>query len=100
MPYTIRVRRDTSSNWSSTNPILALGEVGYDVTNDKLKVGNGVNTWNSLTYLDADPGAHTHGIGDLSDFQVTSPVTGQVFRYSGTKWTNQAPETLTDGGNF
>jgi hypothetical protein len=100
MPYTIRIRRDTSSNWSTANPILALGEIGYDVTNDKLKVGNGIAAWNSLTYLDADPSIHVHGLSDLTDFQVTNPITGQVFRYSGTKWVNDAPENLTDGGNF
>jgi hypothetical protein len=100
MPYTIRVRRDTESNWTTANPILALGEIGYDVTNDKMKVGNGIATWSSLTYLNADPSIHVHGMGDLSDFQVTNPIVGQVFRYSGTKWVNDPPENLTDGGNF
>lgn len=100
MPYTIRVRRDTASNWTTADPVLALGEIGYDVTNDKLKVGNGIATWSALTYLDADPSTHFHSLADLSDFQVTNPVTGQVFRYSGTKWVNDAPENLTDGGNF
>lgn len=46
------------------------------------------------------PLAHTHSLSDLVDFQITSPQTGQVFRFSGTKWINEASETLTDGGNF
>jgi hypothetical protein len=100
MPYTIRVRRDTASNWDTADPVLALGEIGYDVTNDKMKVGNGIATWSNLTYLNADPSIHVHGMSDLSDFQVTNPIAGQVFRYSGTKWVNDPPENLTDGGNF
>ena len=46
------------------------------------------------------PLAHTHSLSNLEDFQVTSPQVGQLFRFSGIKWINQAPETLTDGGNF
>jgi hypothetical protein len=35
--------------------------------------------------------SHTHGIEDLTDFQVTTPVAGQAFSYNGTKWVNTAP---------
>lgn len=45
----IQIRRDTAANWSSTNPTLAAGEMGYDTTNGVLKVGDGATTWNSLS---------------------------------------------------
>jgi hypothetical protein len=32
--------------------------------------------------------SHTHGIVDLTDFQVTSASAGQVLEFNGTKWTN------------
>lgn len=43
-----RIRRDTATNWSAANPILNSGEVGYDVDNNLLKVGNGTTPWLSL----------------------------------------------------
>lgn len=41
-------RRDTAANWTSTNPILAAGELGFDTTNKVLKIGDGTTAWNSL----------------------------------------------------
>jgi hypothetical protein len=47
----IQFRRDTAANWTSTNPILAPGEIGYDTTNNKFKIGNAAgNTWSQLIY--------------------------------------------------
>jgi len=60
----IKLRRDTAANWSSANPILALGEPGYDTTNNKIKVGNGTTAWNSLSYLTDESGGGA-GIGSL-----------------------------------
>ena len=47
----ICVRRDTAANWTSANPTLLNGEVGYDTTNNKIKIGNGTLGWNALSYL-------------------------------------------------
>lgn len=44
----ILVRRDTATNWSTANPVLASGEWGYDQSNRVYKMGNGVTAWNSL----------------------------------------------------
>lgn len=41
-------RKDSSANWAANNPVLALGEPGFDTTNQILKVGDGVTPWNSL----------------------------------------------------
>lgn len=41
-------RKDSSANWTANNPVLALGEPGFDTTNQILKVGDGVTPWNSL----------------------------------------------------
>lgn len=46
----IQFRRDTSSNWTSTNPILAQGELGLETDTSKYKIGNGSSAWNSLSY--------------------------------------------------
>lgn len=44
----IQVRRGTSSEWASANPVLGEGEPGYDLTNKILKVGDGTSTWSDL----------------------------------------------------
>lgn len=43
-------RNDTSQNWEINNPILSQGEIGYDSTNKKIKIGDGVSHWNDLNY--------------------------------------------------
>jgi hypothetical protein len=47
---TIQLRRDSLANWTSVNPTLAAGEVGYDSTSNKIKIGDGTTAWNSLEY--------------------------------------------------
>lgn len=48
----IQIRRDTSTNWTTVNPILAQGELAFETNTRKLKVGDGVTAWNSLSYYD------------------------------------------------
>ena len=45
----IQVRRDTAANWTTTNPILAAGEIGLETDSGRLKVGDGVTSWNTIT---------------------------------------------------
>ena len=52
---TITIRKGSSSQWSSTNPVLASGEPAFDTTNNILKIGNGVSNWNSLNSISANP---------------------------------------------
>ena len=46
----IQLRRDTTTNWESTNPVLAAGEVGFDSTENKIKLGDGASEWLDLDY--------------------------------------------------
>ena len=41
MANKIQIRRDTASNWTSSNPTLSQGEQGYETDTGKLKIGNG-----------------------------------------------------------
>jgi hypothetical protein len=43
-------RRDTASNWTTTNPTLASGEIGFETDTLKFKVGDGSTAWTSLKY--------------------------------------------------
>ena len=57
MASRIQIRRDTSSNWTSANPVLAQGEIGFETDTYKLKIGDGVTEWNSLDYFVGDIGS-------------------------------------------
>ena len=50
MANKIQIRRDTASNWTSSNPTLSQGEQGYETDTGKLKIGNGSTAWTSLGY--------------------------------------------------
>jgi hypothetical protein len=179
----MKQRRGTAADWSSSNPVLATGEIGFETDNSQFKIGDGVNQWNDLAYfvnadgisgtlgdyielaekgtadgvatldaqgqvpadqlgnatvdlsayatetyvdtavstlVDAAPAAldtlnelaaalgddenfattvtnalagkadsaHTHGIDDITDFQITAPAEGETLNYDGTKWVN------------
>lgn len=49
----IQFRRGTAAGWTSANPTLAAGEVGYETDTGYMKVGNGSTAWNSLAYQNA-----------------------------------------------
>jgi len=46
----IQLRRDTPTNWTTLNPILADGEPGFERITRRVKVGDGVTPWNDLPY--------------------------------------------------
>lgn len=46
----IQIRRGTAVQWSSTNPILADGELGFETDSKKGKLGTGIASWNDLPY--------------------------------------------------
>jgi hypothetical protein len=52
MPVSTKIqhRRDTAANWTSTNPTLNAGEIGFETDTLKFKIGNGSTAWTSLTY--------------------------------------------------
>ena len=47
----ILMRRDSAENWMTVNPILASGEIGYDATVKKHKIGDGLHHWDDLPYF-------------------------------------------------
>lgn len=53
MAAKIQIRRDTAANWTSNNPTLSNGEMGYETDTNKLKFGNGSDNWTTLGYFGA-----------------------------------------------
>ena len=50
MASVIQFRRDTASAWTSANPTLASGEIGFETDTSKFKIGDGSTAWSSLGY--------------------------------------------------
>ncbi len=75
----IQLRRDTSANWASANPILAQGEIGLNLTTSQYKIGDGTTAWNSLAY-----GAFSGAVGGLDFTATTDPSapTGAITMYA------------------
>lgn len=48
---TFQFRRGLAENWKKNNPVLALGEPGFERDTYKLKIGDGVTAWNDLAYF-------------------------------------------------
>lgn len=62
----IKLRRDTSVNFTSKNPVLGAGEPAYETDTKKLKIGDGTTAYNSLDYF--------AGGGGSTEFNVVQPL--------------------------
>lgn len=47
----VKHKTDTAANWISKNPVLLKGEIGVESDTNKIKIGDGTNTWNILSYF-------------------------------------------------
>jgi hypothetical protein len=59
----IKIKRGTTSQWNSSTTPLLSGELGLDITLNKLKAGNGSSLWTNLPFLTSDGGGDT---GDIT----------------------------------
>ena len=66
----LQQRRGTAASWTSTNPTLAAGEIGFETDTGKFKIGDGSTAWAALAY-------NTNGA-------TASPLTtkGDLYTYS------------------
>ena len=81
MAVQIQIRRDTLSNWTSHNPILAVGELAYVTDTDAVKVGDGTTTFTNLAYSNVGPTGPTgptgpQGIQGIQGIQGVQGPTG------------------------
>lgn len=90
----ILLRRDTASNWTSEDPTLSSGEIGYETTTGRFKIGDGSTAWTSLSYF-------MGSLDDVGNVTITSAASGQFLKWNGTAWVNDAIDLGTDTtGNY
>jgi len=90
----IKIRRGTAAEWTSANPTLAAGELGFETDTARSKLGDGTTAWTSLGYTVGDssgvgtvewtsvvdkptefpPAAHTHTKSEITDFAHTHVI--------------------------
>ncbi len=51
MATRMQQRRGTAAEWTLVNPILAVGEIGYETDTNSFKIGDGLNAWADLSYF-------------------------------------------------
>jgi hypothetical protein len=68
MSSIIQVKRGTAAGWTSANPTLNAGEIGFETDTKKMKVGDGSTAWTSLAYTATD--------GDISGVTAGTGLSG------------------------
>lgn len=80
----IKLRRDTSANFASANPVLGIGEPAYETDTKKLKIGDGTTAYTQLEYFSADGGGSTNITATLPlkivDGVISLEVDGQTIQ--------------------
>lgn len=81
MPNYTEVRAGTMAAWADANPVLAIGEPGYDLDSRVLRVGDGATRWLGLTgYKIASPdGTLPDGVMGSFDSSFSARVSPEQF---------------------
>jgi hypothetical protein len=71
----IQHRRDLAADWTTANPVLSAGEIGFEVDTGKFKIGDGVLEWDELKYAGGGGGNLDGGEAD-TNYGGISPILG------------------------
>jgi hypothetical protein len=92
MAKRILIRRDTTANWNSVNPILSNGELGIEIKTDgtrSMKLGTGSVAWNSLGYFINDLATktelNTHKADTSAHSSTATPAANLIAKYNADK---------------
>lgn len=102
MAVRIQMRRDTQTNWSFNNPILAEGEMGLETGTDRWKIGNGILAWNDLSYANSifsGPSVISDD-GSGTALRITQTGSGNAFLVEDSSNPDATPFIITGDGNI
>jgi len=83
MSTIIQHKRGTAAQWTSLNPTLYAGEMGWETDTNKFKIGNGTTPWNSLPYTNTAGGTGPTGPTGLQGPTGPVGVTGAASTVTG-----------------
>jgi len=84
---TIKVRRDTSSSWTTNNPTPNQGEWCLETDTGNMKIGDGSTAWTSLAYYIPASLANTYDLTSENKTHTLPEITGAPQIVS-IYWTN------------
>ena len=64
MAIRMQQRRGLAEQWLLADPVLVSGEIGFETDTNSFKIGDGVNSWNTLDYFTNETGL----AASLSDY--------------------------------
>jgi hypothetical protein len=102
MALRIQLRRDTAANWTSTNPTLSQGELGFETDTYKIKIGNGSSAWVDLTYFSAAGLSAAQGLTFVGDDSSGTRISdGETIKIAGagSVTTSMSGDVLTITGS-
>lgn len=98
MATTIQNRRGTAAEWTTANPVLSDGEVGFERDTNQVKIGNGVTAWNALGYFApvGEGGLTDVGVEDLPSGAVIVVDKAKAFYGAAGVWPSIRPTARLD----
>lgn len=91
----IKLRRGVASLWTSTNPVLAAGEPGFETDTKKLKFGDGTTAWNSLQYVSGGASVNVSDTAPTTNLVAGTiwwnSLEGRAYIYYDTTWVELSP---------
>ena len=103
----IQTRRGTAASWTSTNPTLAAGEIGFETDTGKFKIGNGSTAWAALAYsagatavtylFNATSGQTTFSGADANGLTLAYTVGAEQVYLNGVLQVRGSDYTATNG---
>lgn len=74
----IVLRSGKATDWTTNNPVLLAGEIGYELDTGLLKIGDGVKAWKELSYFKGDKGDAAGSEGALTTFMKIADYKGSA----------------------
>jgi len=88
-------RRDTAANWTSEDPTLLAGEIGYETDTGYIKIGDGSTAWTSLAYIHGTKvSAYPLATVDIADDAITGDKLANDITIAGNLTVNGTTTTV------
>jgi hypothetical protein len=89
----IALRKGTNNDWTNSDPILSSGEPGFDLSNNQLKIGDGVSSWSTLKPVNYN--LNNYDIVGSGNINISGVLTANSGLFSsGLNISNQIVDTI------
>lgn len=73
----VQHRRAYADKWVEKDPVLLEGEIGFEIDTNKIKIGNGINSWTNLEYLTGSGGGGA--ANTVTDYRSSFEADGYIY---------------------